>query len=317
MDQPFSIKQPKHNELQEITTPQSLLFIGANGSGKTRLGAWIDTVSDQKMLVHRISAQKSLAMPDDTLVTSAQKATDELYFGGSEEWRKQSKSNFRWNNKPAITPLNDYKQLLTYLFSKHIKEIDQYSQKSKKSTQKLDSPITKLDNVKEVWEKLLPHRELVIDGLNIQTKIKASEDNPYNCSEMSDGERVIFYLIGQCLAAPENGIIIIDEPEIHLHKSIQVPLWREIESLRTDCLFIYMTHDVDFAAALPEAKKIWLKSYDGNSWDWEEILNIDRLFYKYPVVMKPVLMKQDKIIHCVELLFLEGIYCFLVMPNIK
>lgn len=39
MDQPFSIKLPKHNELQEITTPQSLLFIGANGSGKTRLGA--------------------------------------------------------------------------------------------------------------------------------------------------------------------------------------------------------------------------------------------------------------------------------------
>lgn len=224
------------------------------------------------MLVHRISAQKSLAMPDDTLVTSAQKATDELYFGGSEEWRKQNKSNVRWNSKPAITPLNDYKQLLTYLFSEHIKEIDQYSQKSKKSTQKLDPPITKLDNVKEVWEKLLPHRELVIDGLNIQTKIKASEDNPYNCSEMSDGERVIFYLIGQCLAAPENGIIIIDEPEIHLHKSIQVPLWREIESLRTDCLFIYMTHDVDFAAALPEAKKI---GYDGNSWDWEEILNID------------------------------------------
>lgn len=48
-------------------------------------------------------------------------------------------------------------------------------------------------------------------------------DKIYNSSEMSDGERVIFYLIGQCLAVPENGIIVIDEPELHLHKSVQIP----------------------------------------------------------------------------------------------
>lgn len=75
---------------------------------------------------------------------------------------------------------------------------------------------------------------------------------------MSDGERVIFYLIGQCLAAPENGIIVIDEPELHLHKSIQIPLWSEIEKLRNDCLFVYLTHDVDFASAKENSKKYGL-----------------------------------------------------------
>ncbi|MDI2112584.1 DUF4435 domain-containing protein [Commensalibacter nepenthis] len=270
----FTIKLPKKGALQEIDTPQSLLFIGANGSGKTRLGAWIDTESKQKERVHRISAQKSLAMPDDTQITSAQNAIDELYFGGKEEYRKQNKSNFRWNSKPAITPLDDYKKLLTYLFSEHAEKSIQYLQESKKSTQKVEPPITNIDKVQKTWEKFLPHRELIIGNAKVQTKIKGSESNVYNCSEMSDGERVIFYLIGQCLAAPENGIIIIDEPEIHLHKSIQVPLWREIESLRPDCLFIYMTHDVDFAAAFSDAKKIWLKNYDGKSWDWEEIPDV-------------------------------------------
>jgi hypothetical protein len=94
---------------------------------------------------------------------------------------------------------------------------------------------------------------------------------------MSDGERVIFYLIGQCLAAPKNGIIVIDEPELHLHKSVQAPLWAEVEKLRSDCLFVYLTHDVDFAASQEGAARIWLKSFDGTSWDWEAIKPDDNL----------------------------------------
>ena len=39
---------------------------------------------------------------------------------------------------------------------------------------------------------------------------------------MSDGERAIFYFIGEVLCAKENSLIIIDEPENHLHKSILV-----------------------------------------------------------------------------------------------
>ena len=88
---------------------------------------------------------------------------------------------------------------------------------------------------------------------------------------MSDGERVIFYLIGECLAAPEDGVIVIDEPEIHLHKAIQSRLWDAIEAERTDCQFVYLTHDLDFAATRTTAKKIWLRSYDGQFWDWHEV----------------------------------------------
>jgi hypothetical protein len=86
---------------------------------------------------------------------------------------------------------------------------------------------------------------------------------------------VIFYLIGEALAAPDDGIIIIDEPELHLHKSIQTWLWREIQAARPDCLFVYMTHDVDFASSLSGAKKIWLKSFDGQFWEWEEAPSIE------------------------------------------
>lgn len=271
MDQKRRISLPKENgNTVEIETTQSLLLVGANGAGKTRLGTWIEIDSPNKNLVHRISAQKSLAMPDSTTPVSIEIAENTLLFG-NKDWNHQHKVH-KWSKKPATTMLSDFDKLLVYLFSDETEENAKFKVKCKSSPDKVEAPTTKLDRVKEVWERILPHRELVVGGLRIQTKIKGGNGNLYNSSDMSDGERVIFYLIGQCLAAPKDGIVVIDEPELHLHKSVQAPLWAEIESLRSDCLFVYLTHDVDFAAANELATKIWLKSFDGTSWDWEQLL---------------------------------------------
>jgi energy-coupling factor transporter ATP-binding protein EcfA2 len=281
MDKSYSLHLPQPNgSHQEIQTKRSLLFIGANGSGKTRLGTWIEMQSPQRNKVHRISAQKSLSMPDNTIPTSIDRAQKDLLYGYAEApednmWRY--KEGHKWQSKPAITLLNDFQKLMVYLFSDHTEECANYLASSKLSDDKINTPTTKLDLVKQVWERILPHREFVLGGLRIQTRVKENAEKIYNSSEMSDGERVIFYLIGQCLAAPTDGIIIIDEPEIHLHKSVQAPLWREIEKLRPDCLFVYMTHDVDFAVSLHESKKIWLKSYDGQKWEWEAVEEVDGL----------------------------------------
>jgi energy-coupling factor transporter ATP-binding protein EcfA2 len=254
---------------ESIDTTQSLLFVGANGSGKTRLGAWIELRSPQSQLVHRISAQKSLSMPDSTTPVSIELAEKSLLFG-SPSYSHQHKQH-RWGGNPATALLSDYEKLMVYLFSDETEENAKFKISYKASAERIDPPITKIDRVKEVWEKILPHRELVIGGLRIQTRVKGQSDKIYNSSEMSDGERVIFYLIGQCLAAPKEGIIVVDEPELHLHKSVQAPLWAEVEKLRPDCLFIYLTHDVDFAASHEGATRIWLKSFDGTSWEWEAV----------------------------------------------
>ncbi|MFT4804978.1 MAG: energy-coupling factor transporter ATP-binding protein EcfA2 [Psychroserpens sp.] len=281
MDKSYSLKLPQSDgSYQEIETNQSLIFIGANGSGKTRLGTWVEMESPQKNKVHRISAQKSLAMPDTTTPTSLDKAEKDLLYGyadAPEENKWAHKQGHKWQSKPAISLLNDYQKLMVYLFSDHTEEGAKYLAASKLTDEKVTPPTTKLDLVKQLWEKILPHRELVVGGLRIQTRVKNSIEKVYSSSEMSDGERVVFYLVGQCLAAQTDGIIVIDEPEIHLHKSIQAPLWREIEKLRPDCLFVYMTHDVDFAVSLHESKKIWLKSYDGQKWEWEPVEEIDGL----------------------------------------
>lgn len=266
---------PNSAGLSTVESSRSLLVVGANGAGKTRLGTWIEFNSPDRDKVHRISAQKSLGMPDSTTPKSIDLATSELWTGYERAIEQKNihgyKQGYRWQNNPAVSPLNDYHQLMVFLFSDHTEESAKYLAASKLTTSRVAPPKTKLDVVKEIWEKILPHRELIIGGLRIQTKTKDLQGKVYNSSEMSDGERVIFYLIGQCLAAPDNAIIIVDEPELHLHKSVQAPLWDQIEYARPDCLFIYLTHDVDFASAMEEATKIWLKSFDGERWDWDLI----------------------------------------------
>lgn len=272
------ILQTKNSEQREIQTDKSLLFVGANGSGKTRLGTWIEMESPQKDRVHRISAQKSLSMPDSTTPTSLERAQKDLLYGYADAPLEQAwhyKSGHRWSQKPAVSMLNDYQKLMVFLFSDHTEESAKYLAASKVTNERVVPPETNLDKVKKVWEKVLPHRELKLGGLKIETLIKGDPSSNYNASEMSDGERVIFYLIGQCLAAPKNGIIVVDEPEVHLHKSVQVPLWQEIQKLRDDCVFIFLTHDVSFASGMNDTQKIWLKSYDGKGWDWEVVEAID------------------------------------------
>jgi hypothetical protein len=264
-----SITLPRQGEAdQTITTNRNLLFVGANGSGKTRLGAWLDMKSSDQARVFRISAQKSLSMPDTTTPTSIDLAEQDLLFGYVAAGNNKA---HRWQQNPATFSLNDFTKLMVFLFSDETEDNAKFKVAQRQSVSRLEPPLTRMDKVKQTWERILPHRELVVGGLRIQTQVRGDASKIYNSSEMSDGERVIFYLIGQCLAAPKDGIVVIDEPELHLHKSVQAPLWAEIERLRPDCLFVYLTHDVDFAVAQEGAQRVWLKSFDGTSWDWELI----------------------------------------------
>ncbi len=264
----------------EIESGQSIVIIGANGSGKTRLGTWIEFQSRYENKVHRISAQKSLSMPEVVSSSDLTKAEEEFLFGSANPTQNYgTKSNAkkiaRWGQKPNTFLLNDFEKLMIVLFSEEASISIDYRQSKKNNLEVSSVPETRLDKVKAIWESLLPHCELIISGQKIEAKFRDSQSLSYNGAEMSDGERVIFYLIAQSLYAPQNSIIIIDEPELHIHKSIQTLLWREIQAARPDCLFVYMTHDLEFAASLTEAKKIWLKSFDGETWQWDEVIAVE------------------------------------------
>ncbi|OYX84861.1 MAG: AAA family ATPase [Flavobacteriales bacterium 32-34-25] len=254
------------NELITLENAKSIVVIGANGSGKTRFGTQIELKYPNK--THRISAQKSLTMPEQVSPTSKEKSETDFFYGDAKHG-KANKTGYRWGGKPNTFLLNDYQKLMVLLHTEEYEESIKFKE-AYNPGQSIEKPITKLDRIQNIWEYVLPHRKLVKKAGIIDAYPTGDITKIYNASEMSDGERIVFYLIGEILSAPENSIIIIDEPEMHIHKSITKKLWDAIEQERPDSLIIYLTHDVDFASTRHDATKIWLKSFESNQiWDYE------------------------------------------------
>lgn len=255
----------------------NIVIIGANGSGKTRLGAWIENTLQNILSVHRISAQRALNIPEYAHIKNLEQAEKGLFYGREDQHGNVSqKRNSRWGSNPETHLLNDYEQLLSTLFAKTSKRDREHS-KATKLTQAyvpvVDAPI---DLIIQLWKDIMPQREISFeDGKVMVRKVGQAE---YHGKGMSDGERVTLYLIGQCLCAPDNSIIIIDEPEIHLHKSLMARQWNKIEEVCHNKLLVFITHELDFAASRKEAKKIWIKSYDGaENWTWQEVPEIEAI----------------------------------------
>jgi hypothetical protein len=246
-----------------------LVVIGANGSGKTRFGAWLD--SHNIDFHHRVSAHRSLNFPEKVQPTDLEEAERTLLFGNhSKDNPAAHRQHGRWHNNPATALLNDFTPLVTMMVSESFAVSDKYRVTMKSANAYLAPPKTRLDRVKEIWEEVLPSRELVFTGNRIETRNR-QDKQLYHAKEMSDGERGIFHLIGEALSVPKDGVFIIDEPELHLHRAIQARLWDAVESARPDCTFVYITHDLGFAASRKDATKIWLREYTKDKWDWEEV----------------------------------------------
>ena len=73
--------QGKENYIEDKS---SIILIGANGAGKTRMSVWIDE-NNPEINIHRISAQKSLNLPKMVRPTEIQAAEEEFLYGTTAE----------------------------------------------------------------------------------------------------------------------------------------------------------------------------------------------------------------------------------------
>lgn len=260
-----------------IQSENNIVIIGANGSGKTRLGSWIEQTQQRQLTVHRISAQKALNIPEYAEIKNLEQAEKGLLFGTYEKHGSIDRKVIdRWGSNPETFLLNDFNKVLSILFAKSTKRDSDHSIQTRQQQIYIPVPDAPIDIACKIWKDIMPHREIeFIDGKVLAKKQGQPE---YHGKEMSDGERVTLYLIGQCLCAPDNSIVIIDEPEIHLHKSLMARLWNKIEELCPLKLLVFITHDLDFASSRKGAKLIWIKSYSGNTtWIWDEVPFIEEL----------------------------------------
>lgn len=190
--------------------------------------------------------------------------------------------NFKKNRPQILTHehtnqlefYNDSDILLQYLFSEFDKVAKEFYNDYNSNRPPEQKPASKLAQLKSIFEKILPNKQLEYTLDKIRIKDTNKEDY-YPIIEASEGERSVFYLIGQILFPDPGTLIIFDEPEQHLHPSILTPLWNELKKIRPDCAFITISHDLNFIANQAGEKYI-LKKYQNNfpesdKWDIEPL----------------------------------------------
>lgn len=257
----------------------SVVIVGANGAGKSRLGAWIEKHAPAGVIVHRVSAQRALDLPDYAAVKSLEQSLNDLLWGHEDPRYANTRYKWghKWQNRPETYMQNDYGKVLSTLFARTSERDRAHTEETRRRQEYIPVEDAPIDVLVKLWDEILPHRKIVLrDG-----KVKVIDEThgaEYHGKEMSDGERVALYLMGQCLVAPAGSIFIVDEPEIHLHTSIMQSLWNKLEEAKHDCLFVYITHDLNFASTRVSSTNIWVKDHDGKScWDWKLIPDNDDL----------------------------------------
>ena len=254
----------------KLTKGESIFFVGANGSGKTRLAVKIE--NDLGINAHRISAHRALTLNPSVSKIGEQEATNGLRTGHAhKDSTIANRPGNRWGGNLSGSLLNDFDSLIQLLFAEQC-NVTLTTHKKVRARDASPAEYTKFEKLIIIWDRLLPHRQLDITGDNIMV-LAPNNTNSYSAQDMSDGERAIFYLIGQTLCAAGNSVIIFDEPELHIHRSIMSSLWDELEGVRPDCAFIFISHDLEFVASRV-GKKYVIRAYDNSAsetWEIEEV----------------------------------------------
>ena len=194
----FEITIPKEDgsEILRIEKGASVVIVGANGAGKTRLSSFIEESLGEK--AHRIAAHRALSLNPSVAKISEKDARIALKTG----WNHKSstiahRSGNRWGNNAAVALLNDFDFLLQTLFAEQT-NTSLETHKRVRAGENEEAKATKFEILTQVWQSLLPHRELHVSGDDIMVSISGSNDK-YSAADMSDGERAVFYMLGQSL----------------------------------------------------------------------------------------------------------------------
>ncbi len=242
-----------HRETQWSPDLRTLTIIGANGAGKSRFGDDIARRQDKE--VFNISALKALFISPEREHTIGSNIT-QLYN------ELQGKTTYK------IEALNtEFERLMYLLMYEEFANVMAFKHSAKPDNNE-SLPTTKLDLIKARWEHIFPDNKLLRHAgqLSIQG---GQSPHPYSPMRLSDGEKAVFYLLASVLFAPDNSVIMVEDPEVFLHHSIMKSVWDSVEQLRTDCTFVYLTHDLDFASSRSDSTCIWVKSYDADALAWE------------------------------------------------
>ena len=276
-----------------------LFVVGANGSGKSALlQHWIS--SDDEGKISRISAHRQawFAYGGINLTPAQRREFDE------SNRHMERRSDALWKDYNA-----EGKQS-SVLFDL----VEREKSRNRRVTRQVDLGNTE-EASKVAAESVSPFDRIneLLERATLDVSIEESEDGgilarrrdseqAFSIAQMSDGERNALIVAADVLTVKPGTVLLIDEPERHLHRSIIEPFLSALLECRDDCAFVVSTHEIALPVANPNARVLMLRScaWEENrpkAWDVELLKPNDGL----PDELKFAILGARK-----RILFVEG-----------
>lgn len=215
-----------------------VFVLGANGVGKSAL--MIKVFNDNYSQAKRILAYRHvLFSPNMPLLTASNREQQEenIKVSDSRLTSRYCDSSSSDNNIISIFDLIEYENVRARKIANFIKNdaIKEAVEESKKPSH--------IENINEILLSSNMLIQIILKD-NGELSVEKNGTDLYNMSELSDGERNALLICADVLTAKPSQLVVIDEPERHLHRSIISPLLTTLFSKRKDCAFVISTHDV-------------------------------------------------------------------------
>ena len=280
----------------ELNAGEILFVLGANGTGKSSLMYQFAQQNLGKM--RKISAHRQTWMNTDALdMTPSTKLQTEQNIRNIDQ---QHTSRYRDEYAAQRASMTIYELIdAENVRAREIaKFVDDNDLEAAKTASKKEAPITIIN------ELLLRSNIPIGIAVRENERVMATKNQglEYSAAQLSDGERNALLIAGNVLTAPSGTLLVIDEPERHLHRSIISPLLNQLFKRRSDCGFVISTHDHDLPLGFPDAKILLLRSCTFNGGavqNWEA----DELPANTPI---DDLLKRDLLGARRRILFVEG-----------